>query len=301
MDTQTLQRKIGEGPVLLDGATGSCLRAAGMPRDAVTELWVLEHPAALEKLQLAYRQAGCRILLAPTLQAQELVLGPLGYDVEKTNARLVRLTRSFAGQECLVAGNLGPLAGSMDSWNEARSDRMTEIYRCQIGGLLEGGVDLIMAETLLYPLEAACIARAAELEGSQTAVCYTFTMQPDGTLFSGRGGRSNPAGIGASRCGGGGVQLCCGRAVSGVADGQTAPVCPWPADFQAQCRQSHHRAGRHGALSHGHCGICPVSAGGAANGRDPVGWMLRNRSNVSGCPGAALAQRENPRKEFWLG
>ena len=41
------------------------------------------------------------------------------------------------------------------------------------------------AETLLYPLEAEAIFTAAELEGAQT-VMYTFTMQSDGSLFSGR-------------------------------------------------------------------------------------------------------------------
>lgn len=298
MDTQTLQRKIGEGPVLLDGATGSCLRAAGMPRDAVTELWVLEHPAALEKLQLAYRQAGCRILLAPTLQAQELVLGPLGYDVEKTNARLVRLTRSFAGQECLVAGNLGPLAGSMDSWNEARSDRMTEIYRCQIGGLLEGGVDLIMAETLLYPLEAACIARAAELEGSQTAVCYTFTMQPDGTLFSGREAGAILREL--ERASAAAVGFNC------VAAGQ----------FLASLTAKLRRYVRGPLISKPNAGNPTIGPDGMAHYPMGIAEFVRYQLEaqqmgatlLGGCCGtdptylaalgAALAQRENPKKEF---
>ena len=57
-------------------------------------------------------------------------------------------------------------------------------YRRQIVGLLEGGVDLLAAETLLYPQDAEAILTAAELEGAETVI-YTFTMQPDGSLFSG--------------------------------------------------------------------------------------------------------------------
>ena len=62
---------------------------------------------------------------------------------------------------------------------------MVENYRRQIVGLLDGGADLLAAETLMYPLEAEAILTAAELEGAG-AVMYTFTMQPDGSLFSGR-------------------------------------------------------------------------------------------------------------------
>mgnify|MGYP002508953738 CR=1 FL=1 len=50
---------------------------------------------------------------------------------------------------------------------------------------LYGGVDLLVGETLLYPQEAEAILTAAELEGAGAAM-YTFTMQPDGSLFSGR-------------------------------------------------------------------------------------------------------------------
>ena len=45
-------------------------------------------------------------------------------------------------------------------------------------------MDLLAAETLLYPQEAEAILTAAELEGAG-AVLYTFTMQSDGALFSG--------------------------------------------------------------------------------------------------------------------
>ena len=62
---------------------------------------------------------------------------------------------------------------------------MVENYRRQIRGLVDGGADFLAAETLLYPLEAEAILTAAELEGAGAAM-YTFTMQPDGSLFSGR-------------------------------------------------------------------------------------------------------------------
>ena len=93
------------------------------------------------------------------------------------------LTRA-AAPGCLVAGDITTLAAFCDSWDPANFDLLVENYRRQIRGLIDGGVDLLGAETLLYPQEADAILTAAELEGAG-AVTYTFTMQPDGSLFSG--------------------------------------------------------------------------------------------------------------------
>jgi 5-methyltetrahydrofolate--homocysteine methyltransferase len=84
----------------------------------------------------------------------------------------------------LVAGNLTTLAVYLDSYDPACFDEMVENYRRQIRGLIAGGADLLAAETLLYPQDAEAILTAAELEGAG-AVTYSFTMQPDGSLFSG--------------------------------------------------------------------------------------------------------------------
>ena len=93
------------------------------------------------------------------------------------------LTRQ-AAPDALVAGNLTTLAAFTDSWDAEKFDLLVDNYRCQIGGLLQGGADLLAAETLLYPQEAEAILTAAELEGAGT-VMYSFTMQPDGAFFSG--------------------------------------------------------------------------------------------------------------------
>ena len=178
--------KISAGLRFLDGATGSNLQKAGMPRGCCTEEWILAHPDALVALQRRYAQAGSQILYAPTFQAQPIALEKVGLaaKTEAINAKLVALTRSVS-ENCLVAGNLTTLATFTDSFDEENFEALVENYRRQIKGLLDGGADLLAAETLMYPLEAEAILTAAELEGAG-AVMYTFTMQPDGSLFSGR-------------------------------------------------------------------------------------------------------------------
>ncbi len=172
-------------PIILDGATGSNLMKAGMPRGCCTEEWILSNPQALVNLQRQYAQAGSQILYAPTFQAQPIALKQAGLDnhTESINAHLVALTKS-AAPNVLVAGNLTTLAAFTDSYAPETFDLLVENYRRQIRGLIDGGADLLAAETLIYPQEAEAILTAAELEGASCCM-YTFTMQPDGSLFSG--------------------------------------------------------------------------------------------------------------------
>ena len=182
---QEFHEKIASGIRIMDGATGSNLRLAGMPKGCSTELWVLEHPQVLQTLQGAYAQAGAQILYAPTFQAQPIALKALGLDkdTEAINAKLVALTRQ-AAPGCLVAGDITTLATFCDSWDPSCFDLLVKNYRRQIRGLIDGGVDILGAETLLYPQEAEAILTAAELEGAG-ATMYSFTMQSDGALYSG--------------------------------------------------------------------------------------------------------------------
>ena len=170
---------------LLDGATGSNLMLAGMPKGVCTEKWVLENPRAIQDLQRRYAEAGSQIIYAPTFQAQPIALEKvgLGDQVEKVNADLIALSRQ-AAPGCLIAGDIATLAAHCNSWDPDNFDLMVENYRRQIHGLVDGGADLLVGETLMYPQEAEAIVTAAELERAG-AVMISFTMQPDGSLYSG--------------------------------------------------------------------------------------------------------------------
>ena len=182
---EELHNKIANGLRFLDGATGSNLRLAGMPKGCCAEQWILENPLPLVKLQRAYAQSGAQIIYAPTFQAQPIALKTVGLEsqTEAVNAALVALSRS-AAPDCLIAGDLTTLTAFCDSWNPDNFDLLVANYRRQIRGLMDGGCDLLIGETLLYPQEAEAILCAAELEGAGAAM-YSFTMQLDGSLFSG--------------------------------------------------------------------------------------------------------------------
>lgn len=182
---EEFRQYLSTGIHYLDGATGSNLMLAGMPKGSCTEKWVLENPQAIIDLQRRYAEAGSNIIYAPTFQAQPIALDKvgLGDQVEKTNAQLVALSRK-AAPDCLIAGDIATMAAHCDSWDPENFDLLVENYQRQIRGLIDGGADLLVGETLMYPQEAEAILTAAELE-SAGAVMITFTMQPDGSLYSG--------------------------------------------------------------------------------------------------------------------
>ena len=101
MTREEFEQLAGAGVILLDGATGSNLTKAGMPKGVSTELWVLEHPDILANLQKAYVEAGSQIVYAPTFGANRLKLADYGREneVEELNARLVDISKKVGYED----------------------------------------------------------------------------------------------------------------------------------------------------------------------------------------------------------
>ena len=68
LTTEQFHEFLAAGPCLMDGATGSNLMKAGMPRGCCAEAWILENPQPLLQLQSAYAAAGSQMLYAPTFR-----------------------------------------------------------------------------------------------------------------------------------------------------------------------------------------------------------------------------------------
>ena len=83
-------QKLTQDVVLLDGATGSNLMAAGMPRGICTEAWIMEHKEVLQNLQKAYVEAGSQIVYAPTFGGNRYSLGSV------PSSRSARVLRASA-------------------------------------------------------------------------------------------------------------------------------------------------------------------------------------------------------------
>lgn len=171
----------GQEIVLLDGATGSNLMAAGMPRGVCTEEWICEHPQVIKDLQRAYKEAGSRIVLAPTFSANRMNLEDrgLGDRLEEINRKLVGFTREAVGEDFLVGGDLTTTGKTAEDYG-----MLMEIYKEQIGILAEAGVDLLMVETMLGLDETMAALEAARAVCDLPVLC-SLTIESDGSLFFG--------------------------------------------------------------------------------------------------------------------
>lgn len=181
MTKQEFQQLVKSGPVILDGATGSNLMKAGMPRGICTEKWVCENPKPLTRLQQAYKKAGSQIVYASTFSANRISLGNYGLEnqVKELNTALMGISRNAVGKDVLVAGDLTTTGKQEISYEE-----LLEAYKEQILALVEAGADLLVAETMMGITECMAAIDAAASVCELPVMC-TLTVESDGSLFFG--------------------------------------------------------------------------------------------------------------------
>ena len=181
MTKKEFQNLAKQRPIILDGATGSNLMKAGMPRGVCTEQWICENPKPLQELQRAYEKAGSQVVYAPTFSANRMSLKNYGLEnqVAELNKALIEISRTAVGSQVLVAGDL-TTAGKQ----EIPYEELLEAYREQIVVQTQEGVDLLVAETMLGVTECMAVLDAAASVCSLPVMC-TLTVESDGSLFFG--------------------------------------------------------------------------------------------------------------------
>lgn len=174
--------RLAQGPLLLDGATGSNLMKAGMPKGVCAETWILDHPQAILDLQRAYVAAGSQVLLAPTFTAGRMYLSQHGLEGElkALNRRLVALSREAAQGKAWVAGDMTTMGRA-----DVPYETMLEYYHEQAQALAEAGVDLILCETLMGHDEAMAALEGCRMAAAELPVCCSFSVTADGMLYFG--------------------------------------------------------------------------------------------------------------------
>ena len=174
--------RLAQGPLLLDGATGSNLMKAGMPKGVCAETWILDHPQAILDLQRAYVAAGSQVLLAPTFTAGRMYLSQHGLEGElkELNRCLVALSREAAQGKAWVAGDMTTMGRA-----DVPYETMLEYYHEQARALAEAGVDLILCETLMGHDEAMAALEGCRMAAAELPVCCSFSVTADGMLYFG--------------------------------------------------------------------------------------------------------------------
>lgn len=185
MKKEEFKKLIRRGPVILDGATGSNLQAAGMPLGVCPEQWILENPKALVTLQEEYVKAGTDILYAPTFTANRVKLEEYGLENElfDMNRRLVELSRQAAAGRAYVAADLSMTGRQLYPIGELQFEELVEIYKEQVQALEAAGVDLYVIETMMSLQECRAAVLAVK-ECSDCSVLVSLTFEETGrTLY----------------------------------------------------------------------------------------------------------------------
>lgn len=199
-------------PVLLDGGMGTLLQDRGLEDGAPGELWNLENPDAVRAAHAAYADAGARILTSNTFGGTQprLQMHGLGDRVVEVNRSAAQIARSVADERgLLVAGDLGPTGELLAPLGTLTREQAQELFAEQLIGLVEGGIDLVLVETLSDVGEAEAALAAARQIAPDLPVAVTMSF--DSNLRTMMGVRPAEAATRLAAAGADAVGANCGR------------------------------------------------------------------------------------------
>ncbi len=178
--------RIDKRPVVCDGAMGTMLYAKGIPFSRCYDELNVAMPQLVKEVHLAYVKAGADVLETNTFGANKFRLEKFGYGdkVREVNLAGARLAREVAGDDLYVAGAVGPLGVPLEPLGVITLDEARAAFREQISALIEGGVDLIIVETMM-DLNEAHQALLAAREVGVFPVIVQMTVQEDGSTPTG--------------------------------------------------------------------------------------------------------------------
>ncbi|MEA2015046.1 MAG: homocysteine S-methyltransferase family protein [Thermodesulfobacteriota bacterium] len=180
-----LKDRIREGIIILDGATGTELQDRGMPAGVCPEIWCLENPDIISDVHACYRDAGADIVYTATFGANRIKLSQYGVsNVVEINRELTLLARRAVGPDVLLAGDICSTGRFVRPFGDLDFEEAVETYKEQIKGLLEGGVDLFVIETMMDIQETrAALIAVKEMTDKFTIV--TMTYEENGRTLNG--------------------------------------------------------------------------------------------------------------------
>jgi 5-methyltetrahydrofolate--homocysteine methyltransferase len=198
-----LRDLLAQRVLILDGAWGTMLQARGLedadyrgerfvdhPRDVKgdPDLLNLTRPDVVLDVHRAYLAAGADITTTNTFTATSIGQADYGledavYDMNVAGARLARQAADEFDDR-FVAGSVGPLNQTLSlsprvddpSYRNVTFDQVVESYAEQIRGLRDGGVDLLLVETIFDTLNAKAAIVAAQEAAPELPLWLSLTI-----------------------------------------------------------------------------------------------------------------------------
>jgi 5-methyltetrahydrofolate--homocysteine methyltransferase len=180
-----------DGPIVADGAMGTMLMANGLEFGDPPELWNLEHPEIIRRVQRGYLAAGAQVLLTNTFGGNRLRLELHGREdrvdqLNRTAAVLARVEVDAADHPAIVAGDIGPSGQIMASIGGTLTPAIArEVFGEQARALAAGGVDVIWVETMSDVDEAVAAILGARDAAPDLPVIATMSFDTRGHTMMG--------------------------------------------------------------------------------------------------------------------
>jgi methionine synthase I (cobalamin-dependent)/5,10-methylenetetrahydrofolate reductase len=151
-----------EGVLVADGGMGTQLYERGVLYNVNYEELNLSRPEIVRRVHDDFLRAGAEVIESNTFGANAVRLGRQGLDdkVKAINLAAVTIAKNAAGDKAYVAGAIGPTGLIFDGVNDDLS-RVRDAFRAQAEALAEGGVDVVVLETMRQPQEILCAVDAA--------------------------------------------------------------------------------------------------------------------------------------------
>src|SRR5947199_911563 len=220
---QTLRRVARERILVLDGAMGTMIQELKLDEDGYrgarfdawnrevrgnNDLLILTQPDAIRDIHLAYYRAGADIVSTNTFSSTAIAqadygMSDIAYELNVEGAKLARAAADIAqkedGRPRFVAGAIGPTNRtaslspdvSNPGFRAITFDQLRDAYGEQINGLIDGGTDLLLIETIFDTLNAKAaiyaIAVITEARDIRLPVMISGTITDrSGRLLSGQ-------------------------------------------------------------------------------------------------------------------
>ena len=186
MNRKEFNSKISNDIILFDGGMGTELYKKGVFINKCFDELNLTNPNLVKMVHEDYRNAGADVLETNTYGANrpkltKFMLQDRLYDINFSGAKLAR---EIAGDSLLVAGAVGPLGIQMEPLGPLSREEARGYFKEQIQPLIDGGVDLIIFETFIYPDELKQAVQAVR-DLSDLPVIAQMTIDEDASSLTG--------------------------------------------------------------------------------------------------------------------
>ncbi|HEX5413810.1 MAG TPA: bifunctional homocysteine S-methyltransferase/methylenetetrahydrofolate reductase [Terriglobia bacterium] len=183
---EPILQRLEQHPLVSDGAMGTMLYARGVSLNRSFDELNLISPRLVKEVHMGYVKAGAELLETNTFGANRFRLAKfdLAGKVREINLAGAQLARESAGEDLYVGGSVGPLGLRLEPLGPTSLEEARSAFREQVEALAEGGVDLIVIETMM-DLEEAHQALLAVREAASLPAVVQMTVQEDGSTLSG--------------------------------------------------------------------------------------------------------------------